>query len=772
MSTEEVKKKVVDLQEKKFNLWREIKNKQAFLHDPPMLSEFDPEFIPSWREEKRRCIEGYFAEEEPGKYSYMPGPLYFYTTYWRIKVQDLLTKSEEIVSPHLRDIEFIIFGSYLTCRGFSGFELDEEYTCHLTVFKHNYIQEQSKLGKKTKIKLGILEREFIENDKSIRKPNGDLKEFIAPYEYIQRVFDKPMGRPMYHNITENFSLLCARGGGKSYIASCLVGHSYLFDNIKYYPYEGKAVGSSLLAGPDDAKTFDLWEKVELGLTNLRGAIGDDPHPFNKKWAGSVKAGSALTHKYKEKINGEYQTKGTFAKMYIGNAIDSNPDTATGKRLDLFVVEEFGLCSKIKQCHGAAKRSLATDVSKFGIMFMIGTGGSVNKLGGAKSMWLNPKQYQILSFKDLEKNSGDTGLFIPATYTLGAFKDENGNTDHERALEYIMETRDELSEGDDADALAREKMYMPLSIKEMFMAADNNIFPTDIIEDKLHDLTINPPALSKGWLEWMGDKVLWNEDLSNKALAIDSMNLERFNNKLEGSILVREHPKKTLRNGYFNSLYKIVLDPVKDDYGGTSLYSVLVWKGVPMAEDEHGVRENVVAQWIGRRDTLSNMHDIAVKLAIYYNCKILPESNDQDFIRYCRRQGFSHLLQPTPFTDVDGKKRRKNQVGIYVGKGMTSDLEYKVKGLLNRPIGVDDKGKKITVASDMEFTRILEELSAYTTKKKNYFDSVSCLKVLAYWIDADETKQVKGDLSDEERQEMKASLSKAWGKRLNRPRKFY
>ena len=98
--------------------------------------------------------------------------------------------------------------------------------------------------------------------------------------------------------------------------------------------------------------------------------------------------------------------------------------------------------------------------------------------------------------------------------------------------------------------------------------------------------------------------------------------------------------------------------------------------------------------------------------------------------------------------------------------------YKVKGLLNRPIGVDEKGKKITVASDMEYIRVLEELSAYTTKKKNYFDSVSCLKILAYWIDADETKQVKGELSEEEKHEMKASFSKALGKRMPKARKFY
>ena len=45
MAEELTKKKTVDLSEGKFNLWTKIENRSAFLHDPPALSEFDPEFI-------------------------------------------------------------------------------------------------------------------------------------------------------------------------------------------------------------------------------------------------------------------------------------------------------------------------------------------------------------------------------------------------------------------------------------------------------------------------------------------------------------------------------------------------------------------------------------------------------------------------------------------------------------------------------------------------------------------------------------------------------
>ena len=50
-----------------------------------------------------------------------------------------------------------------------------------------------------------------------------------------------------------------------------------------------------------------------------------------------------------------------------------------------------------------------------------------------------------------------------------------------------------------------------------------------------------------------------------------------------------------------------------------------------------MRETIVATYHGRHDQVDDIHDIAVQLALYYNAKILPETNLPDFVRYCKRR---------------------------------------------------------------------------------------------------------------------------------------
>src|SRR5690606_18347665 len=100
-----------------------------------------------------------------------------------------------------------------------------------------------------------------------------------------------------------------------------------------------------------------------------------------------------------------------------------------------------------------------------------------------------------------------------------------------------------------------------------------------------------------------------------------------------------------------SLYKITYDPVRDDQGGTSLASILVYKGY--TEDwNYGIQGNIVAEYIGRTDKVFDLHEIALKLSYYYNALILVENNIPNFINYCKLKGYTKRLMYYPKDIVD------------------------------------------------------------------------------------------------------------------------
>ena len=132
-----------------------IVNKAAFLlKEIPQFHPASEEYLLFWREEKKRCIEGYWVSGV-----WMPGNLYFYVNFWTILLNKTAhSKTKTPGKPFLRDLEWEFFYNWCEARGFSGFEGDKEFTCN---------------------------REFI------GKPN-----YVPAAEYMRRTHKKNMGCPL------------------------------------------------------------------------------------------------------------------------------------------------------------------------------------------------------------------------------------------------------------------------------------------------------------------------------------------------------------------------------------------------------------------------------------------------------------------------------------------------------------------------------------------------------------------------------------------------
>lgn len=720
----------------------------------PFLVKDHPEYHPAtkdyeeyWEEHEKRCIEGLWGldkneETKEGGWRYCPPQLYYYVNFCVLEDEDEVSNSSDIIIPRLRDIEWIFFTNWLICRGFSGFEDDDDYTSNTLVKK---LEEEKNLNPKDKKRLLTA--------KHIYKKDGTYKKYVNPRDYLYKTHDKPLGLPLYENTALNLSWLASRGIGKSYIMASLISHIFKFHGVTRFDdfYFNLKKGPNIVVGAAlSTKSADLLKKFkfmeEYQKENF-GAWGENddfiPGFFFQNVLGTLTVNNTKSpyraeYLYKEGGVDKVGGKGT---RVVHVTYESNSEAAVGDRVMLSVIEEQGLMTNLLQAW-ASNETVLIRRNKFGSQIASGTGGNMEKIEEPKIIFEDPDSYTCLAFPDeWENRKKPIGLFIPAYYQDDSFRDENGNQDIEKAYEVEMHERAIRGQADNSFALDGYMMARPLVPSEMFLSGQSNIFPIALLRDQLNNVEIKELYETysfKGDLEWNKTKtgVTLDVDLKNRLKPILSTNLDAYKNNLKGACVFYEAPEeKTPDPTQKRSLYKIVYDPYRDDGGGTSLASIIVYKGISENNWAAGLQDDIVAEYIGRMDRVDDVHEIAVKLAVYYNAKIMVETNIADFIRYCKREGWTHLLQAKPIDAIAAAVKnpgKKYDVGI----DMTSPaLQEQAEQLWRQWLLTEwktlDSGVVLYNLNKLKSPMILKQLIQYD--KKGNYDHVSSLKLLALWL---------------------------------------
>jgi hypothetical protein len=663
-------------------------NQEHPVHHPASVS-----YAKYWSKQEEYCIVGKWGLDKDentgeGGWRYMPPNLYFYINMWKILHADEKSKARRMISPKLRDVEWMLSYGWLTSRGFSGFQDDPEYTSHRDVLKY----------------------------------------------------------------AKNFFVLGSRGFGKSfYCAGAVIGHEFLFDGHKRYNdqylYKPNTIEIFLGSALSD-KSSQLVSMVQMGFRELPGAYGegDDyvPSPFFKHCSGVLTPNNKQNpyrHKYKERIGNTWVERGTLSAIYHGIYTTENPQAAVGGRYTVMVIEEVGLASNLLSIHGANETCQTEGINKFGSSFYIGTGGNIEKITESKMIFSDPESYDMVGYEDVfEKRAKPIGFFMPAYYALNQYKDHLGNTDIESAFNYLENIREVKRKASTSMAINEEMMARPFVPSEMFLTKENTIFPIELLRERLAELEMKDlwkARASIGWLEYTDNTkraVTWREDFSRTQVKpISTINLDAYQGNIEGGIVIYEHPPDEIPSPtYGRSLYKICYDPVKDDKFGTSLASIIVHKGFSDESWEGGLQDCIVAEYIGRLDKVDDIHEIAIKLSLYFNAKVMVENNIPDFIRYCKRNNKWHILQPSPYIAISKAIKnpgRKYDVGITMTAQLNTHCEQLLRQWLLQPYGVEDE---LRTNVDKFFSiRMLEEMLSYSREAN--FDHVSSLKLLALWL---------------------------------------
>lgn len=554
----------------------------------------------------------------------------------------------------------------------------------------------------------------------------------------------------------------------SYSLSGVGGHELTFDGLKYYvPANKVKIQSSVFVGAaDSTKSSDFLEKIKDGLANLPGAYGEGedyvPSPFFKQLKGSWDEGGTVEHSYKVQEGGGWKTKGTGSKIKHGN-FGANTHAAVGGRRTKIFVEEIGELDKVETIHSANERVLKVGNEKFGMEFSIGTGGNVKYIAGVKKLFYNCSQYDYYEFDDVWENSGKIGLFLPATYAYNEVKDSEGNTDLEAALELCINERNKKAGADTSLPLDMEIMYNPLKPSEVFLNPNQNIFPVNLLRSRQTQVELNGLFKAKaqfGELERTSQgKVIWMPDMSLKP--ITSYRLDERSDK-RGCIVIYEHPGDLPKPKYRQTLYKVVYDVVGSEDGGSSLASILVYKGTPdVIQDASEMRNTIVAEYIGRLNNVDHIHEICIRLCQYYNTRVLFESNVPGFVTYCRQNGYLDLLQPTPVIalgEIYKGDFKKSSFGVKMTGTLINAADNFTRAWFLEPIQFNENGEPIRFNTDSLYSlRLLDEYVNFDGVGN--FDHISSFRILQLWLkDEKETPITVTEEYKRENQIIEAALS--------------
>lgn len=663
-----------------------INNRNNFLlKNIPVIHPQTLKYKKFWRKHKKRCIEGFWGidddkykvndltEFDPydnnykgDKYRFLTPQYYFYVNFGTILHKPAgspKTVPKKPIKPLLRDIEWEFGYNWFEAIGFSGFENDEVYSCNRLLTVEKYTDDDLK-----KMCLDENSNIIIQFYNNLFKSDGSRKEYITARKYLRQLFDKPMGVPLYWNNALNLFVLGSRGFGKSFQAAIPVMlHEFLFDGAKYYNEESikhPYLVEIVIGAAVSTKSAETLKKFKTALDKLPGAYSDKkrhtPSPFFKHTSGTLNPGKKpFEHLYEKKVGGEWIPTGTGTNLqHVVYTIDK-PDAAVGTRPGKMVIEEVGLLSNLLAVVGANDTCQKEGTEKFGSALYIGTGGSMEKTIEAEIIFRDPDGYDLVPFDDEWENSGKIGWFVPAQYALNQFKDSNGNTDFDKATEFLEAERTVKKKAKHSAALHNEKVYRPVVPSEMFLSTKVSPYPVEDIKVKLTKLLTDNKILNssyKGYFDLLDNKVSWRNTTDSP--------IREFPYKGEdktGCVEIYQLPRKL--DGYIPSnRYIAALDPVDDDGNkgeGLSLQSFFILDTFT---------EEIVLEYTARTRRVKQYYEQVRRALLFYNARLLYENQKKGIFAHFNNKNTLFLLADTPkmLQDMDMQKpgEGNKRKGVY------------------------------------------------------------------------------------------------------------
>ena len=690
------------------DFWTTVNNSSFILPEipayHPVADRYD--YRDFWKQQKRRIVEGHW---EAGKW--IPGPLYYYINFHNILIEDPKTLAQRPGTPWLRDIDWELFLYYEECRGFSGFEDDEHFTCSRFLGPDRETIESMNMMDQY-IALGVVRAEDL------------TKTYIPARQYLRTIHSTNLGRPLYQNSAQNLISIQARGGGKSYGSSGIISHNWLtggavnYDEYLIAKKLKKPLTSDTVIGAIDSKwSGPLLDKTLFAARNFPGEFEYEgkifPSPLYKGWSGSKKEGSFLKN-----VDGSYLYHRTFR---------NNPLAGNAGRPNLVVLDEIGFFDILVETIGALEGAEASKMFKRQVIWMLGTGGFTS--GGsvlfAENVFRNPSQYNCLVFDDEFEQRGKIGYFVPVTLTRNKHKKgPNLVTD----LKSAQVEEDHFRESKKGD-LTRYQVHVinnPLAPSEAFLVTEGTRFPTLLLKDQLAEVLGGSKkrfldAAYKGWIKIDDKDEMYFSSVQDKE-PIRSFPLDKYEDK-RSMVEVYQMPRKDEEGIVPGNRYIAGIDVVDKARSTTnSLPSIIVFDRLT---------KTIVAEYTGRTDDPKFFYEVCRRILMFYKATAMYEQNFIGLFNYFVQHNCTYLLADTPYQLRNSDTYRpgtNTSKGIYnAGRVNDTGIDYINSWLMSKISSSNDNLTLTTIYSPA----ILKELIRWNPKGN--FDRVSAL-IMLFWHD--------------------------------------
>ena len=388
----------------------------------------------------------------------------------------------------------------------------------------------------------------------------------------------------------------------------------------------------------------------------------------------------------------------------------------GSRGVLYLLEEMGTFPRLLNLYSVLRPSVEDGNDVWGLIFAYGTSGdSDSDFAGAQELMYNPNGYNMLSIPNVYDKEGQGRkyftLFFGGYLNRAECYNDDGVSNVTKALLEILVDRYKVKyNSTDINAITKRIAEIPITPQEAILRTRGNIFPVTELNERLNEIDNNPNEYND---VYVGNLVM---DRSGKVEFVPTTDkpIREFptkDNHVIGAIEIFEMPQK-MGDKIPNERYIMSLDNYENDYSETmslgSMFVLDLWT------------DRIVAEYTGRPQFADDLNEIARKMALFYNAKIMPENNKKNTFAYFSKMNCVHLLADTP-EYLKQKQLIKVQGYGNSSKGITATVPIKnfgfqlIRDWLLKPVTriVHQDGEDIEVTvPNLKFIRnraLLKEL---------------------------------------------------------------
>ena len=510
--------------------------------------------------------------------------------------------------------------------------------------------------------------------KGMKKISGKYYFYLNYYKILgndgtkgsRKTLISPWYRQMDHEYFDLFQtckdegkgmiVIKARDKGFSYMNSGMIAHEYTF-----FPFNDVGIAAGLQATADA-----FFDKTKKGLNGLHPNF---KHSILKDTDGILRSG------YKQKNKDGKWEVGGYQSTVICRTMD-NPEVFKGERVSLMVFEEAGEFKHLKNAYMSSKACFMDGNLQFGVPVVGGTGGDISKASkDFMDMYYEAEAYNLIP------------MFIPASRAYYGYFDINtGEEKVKEAESVLLEERETITNSGDRDAYNLHIQNYPLTIQEAFLNTKTARFNNSLLNAQRSRILASKDYRSQvqsGYLDW---------DFDNEENFI-----VRWRPHPDGPYKILEHPAPEYKDLDIGGI-----DSYDQDKAGASdsLGSAIIYRRFVNTEY---ASDYVIAEYTDRPEKKEDFWDGCLKLAMYYNAKMLVEYTKIGILDYFKRMNALKYLKEKPESAHNPGTKTRNRYGVHMNKQVKSLMEDLMDDYIREN------------AEDIWFLDLIDELANYGTR---------------------------------------------------------